>query len=279
MRKLCVIAIASVLSAPATAQELNGFYVGGAIGGGVTEGELKGQIIQTDFDVNEFEFDDSFSRNVTQRFSESFFLGNADGSGAAVDGFLGYNHGFGRWLVGLQGEGALTNYHFESAFPVQSSSTAVRDELAVQNGVSSTERTIETDSDVFNDFIRVDSNWALTAYGRLGFFVGPKMLMYAGGGVTYAQFRIEDRFTVEEAVEEAGFVVGAGLEQIVSSNISLRLDYRYTKFDNVQVKGKDVSSDFDSDDNSTFSSQSSFVSSVDMDLRTHAVKGAVVLNF
>jgi outer membrane immunogenic protein len=76
-------------------------------------------------------------------------------------------------------------------------------------------------------------NWSSSLMGRLGWLATPSTLLYATGGVTYAGFGLGADFDTFNAW---GWAVGAGIEQKLGcshcSNWSLRLEYRFTDFQN-----------------------------------------------
>lgn len=73
----------------------------------------------------------------------------------------------------------------------------------------------------------VDHNHSWSVGGRLGFLAGPSTLVYATGGYTQAELDRSDlgTFTFN------GYFVGAGFETFLLQNWTLKLEYRYSKFE------------------------------------------------
>jgi opacity protein-like surface antigen len=79
-----------------------------------------------------------------------------------------------------------------------------------------------------------DNQWSIGA--RLGLVRSCCTLWYGMVGYTQADFEIseEDR-SLEETMK--GYFVGLGVEQALSKNVSLKLEYRYSDYDDVTVLG------------------------------------------
>jgi outer membrane immunogenic protein len=73
----------------------------------------------------------------------------------------------------------------------------------------------------------VKMHWATAAIARLGWLVTPTTLFYGTGGVTYAGFG--DGFN-SDTFRAWGWSAGGGVEQKLGSNWSVRVEYRFTDF-------------------------------------------------
>lgn len=65
--------------------------------------------------------------------------------------------------------------------------------------------------------------------GRVGYLVSNTGLAYVRGGYTNTSYIIRDN-DYSESTSRGGFQIGAGYEQYITSNISLRLEYAYSQY-------------------------------------------------
>jgi len=86
----------------------------------------------------------------------------------------------------------------------------------------------------------VDPKYSFDLTARAGYLVNPQTLLYVRGG--YANARV--RMTVANAAgirsasdNQDGWLAGVGVERQISQNVSARVEYRYSKFD--EDNGKD----------------------------------------
>jgi outer membrane immunogenic protein len=79
--------------------------------------------------------------------------------------------------------------------------------------------------------IAIDKQWAIG--GRLGILSTPSTLLYASAGYTHADFEASQLGfnVIDEAVD--GIFVGLGYEQTISRNLSLKLDYRFSDYEDL----------------------------------------------
>ncbi|HTG37788.1 outer membrane protein [Sphingomonas sp.] len=81
-------------------------------------------------------------------------------------------------------------------------------------------------------------DWNASIRGRAGYAAGGKTLFYAAGGPAYARINNSfttsngaNAFTSEDAKHNSwGYTVGGGVEQSVTRNISLGLEYMYNNY-------------------------------------------------
>lgn len=121
---------------------------------------------------------------------------------AVIGGFIGYDKSFNKFVLGV-----------EAGF-----SGAIEDTI---NGGTAANQ------------ITVDPKWSFDATVRAGYLVNPKTLVYARGG--YANERIDTRITTATGVTSAsenrdGWLVGGGVERLITDHVSARIEYRYTDF-------------------------------------------------
>ena len=86
----------------------------------------------------------------------------------------------------------------------------------------------------------VDPKYSFDLTARAGYLVNPQTLIYARGGYTGA--RVRTTVTTPAGVSSAsdsqdGWVVGGGVERVITQNVSARVEYRYSKFS--EGDGKD----------------------------------------
>ncbi|WP_088343440.1 MULTISPECIES: outer membrane beta-barrel protein [Rhodomicrobium] len=90
--------------------------------------------------------------------------------------------------------------------------------------------------------VEIENVWSAGA--RLGYLTTPATLIYVLGGYSqadvnaHARFRLLDgvggvtsAFRNDDDIDADGFTVGAGIETKLSQNISLKLEYRFTDFE------------------------------------------------
>jgi outer membrane immunogenic protein len=79
-----------------------------------------------------------------------------------------------------------------------------------------------------------DNQWSVGA--RLGLVRSCCTLWYGMVGYTQAEFEISDQGVIN-AETMKGYFVGLGVEQALSKNVSLKLEYRYSDYDDFTVLG------------------------------------------
>ncbi len=97
---------------------------------------------------------------------------------------------------------------------------------------------IESDASLFGVInASLQSQWGADALGRAGFLLTDRSLIYALGGWSWERYEgslslpFGGGFTVSDTEDTNGPTVGAGLEVLVTNNLSVKGEYRYTKFD------------------------------------------------
>lgn len=177
-----------------------GFYAGVQVGGVFNSGD-EGDL-QLDGpgtrDGNYGDFFPAFGNNYDGDFDESFTGGL----------FAGYDHQFGRFVIG-----GLIDANFA-------------DINQRQSGYSTTPAFYHEDREI--DFMA-------TGRVRLGYAVSDRILVYATGGLVYANVDYDFVTNTPATVatrggdnSQFGYVVGMGVEGRLTRNISIGLEYLYT---------------------------------------------------
>lgn len=130
------------------------------------------------------------------------------------------------WVAGIQVEGTLSDMIFRAEGPGITSSSSTFTSFNAAGAVTGSSLSSQTSTNPNNEFA-VKMHWATAAMVRLGFLVTPSTLLYGTGGATYAGFG--DGFEVT-SFRAWGWSAGAGVEQKLGSNWSVRVEYRYTDF-------------------------------------------------
>ena len=228
MRKSIFLSTAILAGAAATAPAMaqdsvndwSGFYVGGALGAGKTDGGGD-ETLRFDTD-GDGDFDNTVVAGGGDAFSpgycDSAAAGNSPGDGCDNDGVgtvwsvhAGYDRQFGNLVAGVVLEGGKAD--------VQDSVT----------GFSTTPASYTLTRDI---------DWNAAARLRAGLSLG-STLVYGTGGVAYA--KVDNSFDTtntanvftnnDEAREDMwGYTVGGGVDQKVAENFSIGLLYKYTNY-------------------------------------------------
>lgn len=122
-----------------------------------------------------------------------------------LGGYVGYNHQINdRVVIGVEAG-------FSGAFD---------DELRAQSDGAA---------------ITIDPRYSFDLTARAGYLVNDKTLVYARGGYANSRLRttlVTDTATTRLSDNLDGWLVGGGVERVLTDNVSARLEYRYTDFGN-----------------------------------------------
>ena len=88
------------------------------------------------------------------------------------------------------------------------------------------------------DELTADGGRALGLAARAGVLAGPRTLIYAKGGWENGRFTFDDGVDRASANRD-GWTLGGGVEQMLTENVSARVEYRHTKFNSFTVDGID----------------------------------------
>jgi outer membrane immunogenic protein len=137
---------------------------------------------------------------------ESSVLGDLDFNGVGGEGLLGsimagYNYQMDNFVLGIQGEAGYNDLGTELEIP----------------GLGG------LDLDAEQGFVAAVS-------ARLGLLVTPETLAYIIGGYSYSEYEtdISGLGSFDENFD--GFHIGGGLETMIGSNATVRVEYRYTGY-------------------------------------------------
>jgi outer membrane immunogenic protein len=121
--------------------------------------------------------------------------------------------------------------------------------LGVEGEITgSTNKDTATSVIVTNDSLRLKAGRDLYVGGRVGFLAGPRTLIYAKGGYTNAKLNtryINGANTTNVSENADGWRAGAGAEFMLSNNVYLKAEYRYSNYS--RINGPGASADIDLD--------------------------------
>ena len=123
----------------------------------------------------------------------------AKGDGLAYGGQIGYDLNLGGGVIGI--ETSLTGRTGSNRFPT----------------------------------FDLEPGRTLNVTARAGFLVSPRALLYARGGYSNARFSVSNPAGPTEKRE--GYTVGGGYEQMLSRNVSARVEYNYSDYGNDTLVG------------------------------------------
>jgi outer membrane immunogenic protein len=160
--------------------------------------------VQAGWQQDRFSFDANTGPvNVNTGFSKSGF---------AYGGQVGYDMRVGSGVV-IGGEVALSG---------RTGALQLRD---IYQGIDP-DFGVEVDPD---NSLRFTQGLTVGVTGRIGYLVSDTGLAYVRGGYTNTSYILRDNDN-SESTSRGGFQIGAGYEQYVSSNISVRLEYAYSQY-------------------------------------------------
>jgi outer membrane immunogenic protein len=181
----------------------SGFYVGGHAGGA-----------WSDFDAN---WDPLPSSAAFAAFPQA---ANLKDSAFIGGGQIGYNWQVQNWVFGVEGDWSGTDLGKDVSAPWIQNPTNVTltDSLTTLGG---------------------SINWLASARGRAGFLAGPQLLIYATGGAAWADIdynasaiRTSNGYNAPASFSDtvSGWVVGGGVEWLLTNNWMIRAEYLYYDF-------------------------------------------------
>jgi Opacity protein and related surface antigens len=223
MRKLLTAAAAaSILALPAVADEpvrWTGFYVGAHAGYGW--GDHEGTGVYTDANAGPINTLDPET-------------GKIDLNGAIGGAQVGFNLQSGRLVYGIEGDFSWAGINGRKTF------------ISDYDNANQTNAGGDGTADYTWD-IRSNINWLSTVRGRVGALVSPNLLIYGTGGVAFAKLDsdetvvglppqgLNNETTVRASAHEnlVGWVVGGGAEWALTPQWSVKAEYQYVRFDDV----------------------------------------------
>lgn len=80
----------------------------------------------------------------------------------------------------------------------------------------------------------INATYGFDVGGRVGYLVNPTTLGYVLGGYSWRNFELESNIAgVEGDWDAGGYVVGLGMETVLSGNLTLKGEYRFASYGNV----------------------------------------------
>lgn len=216
----------AVAAAPAYAQdapsdeEFTGFYVGGSVGYTVQKNDVGESIL---FDAGR---NGSFGDTIT----------TADGANAFAPGFCN-GAATSSANIACDNDKDDIEYYARLGFDKQMGRVVLGAVAEFgKSEVSDSVSAFSTTPAFYTMTRELDWNAALRA--RAGYTVGPKTLIYATGGGAYA--KIDHKFATSNAENSFeltgddkawGWQAGGGLEQKLGNNVSVGVEYLYSRYD------------------------------------------------
>lgn len=214
------------------AVDWDGWYIGGSIGWGAA-----------------LTYNESLSSSTFSGSSLSDEFPDWDGSGLMLGGFAGVNRQIsGNWVIGLEAGYYRPDFGTETSisdeFLFEDLSDTIADALG---GVGLTVDDYDAEASIthYNDL-----NWMATLTPRIGYLIQPETMIYAKGGLAYADFStgwvttvsassslagVDQSLTASQSVSDDsdswGYTVGAGVEHMVTERLFIGLEYSYSQFD------------------------------------------------
>jgi outer membrane immunogenic protein len=205
---------APVYQDPVVAYRWTGFYVGGNVGG-------------------------SWGRSHTDYFLGGVALGSKSQN---MNGWLGgiqagYNAQNGAWLYGVEADIQATSQRGTAAVAGATPDIPCilfdppAPACTPGTGIAGTPGSLSYEQKL---------PWFATFRGRLGYIVAPTWLLYATGGLAVGRIKTNTVFVIPTAAAatgfsdtKAGWTIGAGVEWGFAPNWSVKLEYLYLDFGNI----------------------------------------------
>jgi outer membrane immunogenic protein len=230
MRKLLTttaILMTAAMASPAMAQdgdqrEFNGFYVGGSIGATFNSNSDNETIL--------------FDRDLNGTFGDT--VTTSGGANAFSPGFCGGSPNTTAPAGGCNSEDAAIEYAIRAGYDYQTSGGLVLGVVAEIGGTDASSSVTGFSTTPASYTFNRDIDFTANLRARLGYTVTPTTLVYATAGVGYAS--LDTSFTTTNTAngvtrdlddESWGLVLGAGVEQKITRNISVGLEYLYQQYE------------------------------------------------
>lgn len=116
--------------------------------------------------------------------------------------------------------------------------------IGIQGDIGLADLKSELDLDVLGGFFTLNADakldWFADASLRAGWLPSPETLIYVIGGYSYAHYKIDGDLTLDigdgfeadfdEDQDYDGYHVGAGIESMLTENLTARVEYRFTQY-------------------------------------------------
>lgn len=212
-----------ILSPDARAQDWSGFYFGANLGGAWGNSDAS-----TNVDCNSRSNVNAYICSATALQSNGVAEGNAGSGGLSDDGVTGggqagYNAQSGHFVYGVELDFNALDLH------------------ATRQGAGG-----YTPNGAFTIGSSLATNWLFTTRGRLGWNVS-HVLVYATGGLAVTDLEVTSTYsdnlgpgtslTSSSTDTKVGYVVGGGVEWMLTGNWTMRGEYLYVDFGSVSTSG------------------------------------------
>ena len=262
---------ASLVAVPAHADDWTGFHVGVGLGGAHGSTDLS-----TQADVNGLGELYTYDVDEVATGEQTYFAGNA--AAAANTGktsFFGtIEGGFDYQMGDSFVVGAFANYDFASKEDQTVSGGGAWEAGWREGPLNATETAIDASSPDYYTYrwdngasaisaaARIKDSWALGA--RAGWLANPSTLIYVAGGYTEAKINLDGSAELFESNNanyddvsiltgadtltgsvsgntwKDGYFVGGGVETLLGSNVSAKVEYRYADHGSYSVSNSDT---------------------------------------
>ncbi len=147
-------------------------------------------------------------------------------AGALADLYIGYNFLLANyWMTGVQVEGSLGRFFSRFNASGTSGFVETRSDVGVNNVANGT----------FTENHSLNINFMVSALARFGYLASSRDLFYGLAGWTFADFSTTLPSSGDPSFGANGLTIGAGWERQILETWTLKLEYRYTKFQTVDI--------------------------------------------
>jgi len=159
------------------------------------------------------------------------FAGPGDSDASVLGGVqAGWNWQSGALVYGVEADFSLTGESSRQPYSLSAATLQAAGVGAITG----------TTPDGFNASFKSSIDWLATARARVGFTTG-SLLFYATGGAAFADLSTEASYvallgtalvptSIDDDSVEVGWTIGAGLEAMLTPNLSAKLEYNYVDF-------------------------------------------------
>jgi outer membrane immunogenic protein len=231
--------------APAVVSPWTGFYVGGFLGGTLSDQTLDEHSARQFFATA-----GAGSATLATPTSDPETPFGLSGHQASLTGggFLGYNYQFGRMVLGVEGDFAAKKAETSGSQTLVSAATY--NFTPIGAGDSDSDTVSATRTEFFTGQVR--QNWDASARVRFGGLVTPSILVYGTGGVAFGS--VDSAFSYSATTVypnetggsithmtagagswndmRIGWTAGAGVETAITPHWKVRAEYRFADLGN-----------------------------------------------
>ncbi len=108
----------------------------------------------------------------------------------------------------------------------------VSDRFVIGAHATARASSVNTELDILGfEVAEVEENYEISIFGRAGYLTTPDTLWYVLAGGAYAEYEFSIAGEEVASFDHWGYVVGAGVETAITENITARLEYRFTQYE------------------------------------------------